>query len=791
MRLAQPSMRIPYATTVATLLLALSTASTRAADLDEVLVTAQKRSQPAQDVGIALSTLSAEQVRAMGKTDSVQIAALVPGVSISGSSGNQSAQFSIRGVTQNDFSDHVEAPNAVYIDEGYIGFSQGQMFGLFDLDHIEILKGPQGTLFGRNATGGLVDFITRKPSADPQGYADLTVGAFHQLRIEAATGGPLTDALNGRLSVLYNRHDPILRNDFAHAPQAGLVGSASGASGLWNDNQYALRGQLAFDLTEQSHLLVSLYTADKHISSANWQQVASTAVLTDTGAQYDAVLASGNPLGCHAIIGSTGACAGGLRPVTNGDFFGYRSPDPKALRVSEDYARLDSNRYGTNGLTATLTTALAGATLTAVTHVMHFTKRQAQDVDESPAPQLVAMTNSHNDTLSQEIRLAADNAHTRWVAGLYFLQLWTVYNQGLADEAGNGIGQFRIFGEALGTPSLEGAFVARLLTRSLSVFGQADIDLAPHWTLVTGARRIEERKRYDYTSGFYVNTNDSIVANAGASVGPFLPNYAAQTREPLWAGKTQLEYRPSADLLVYGGIHRGVKAGSFNAPLSAVLTPPQYAYRPEQLTSVESGFKATVLGGRARWSGSAYYYHYKDYQAFVLNDVSGAISNVDAHFKGLELQLQSTVTRDLSVSLSAAYIDATIPHYRLASGVTRDVEPAFTPRSKLVGSVRYVSPLALAQGELAVQFDATATSSFYENLQNYQSMRAGSALLENVRVSWRRARGDSHWELALFVHNLADVRNKTTGVDLSTLCGCSEQAYGDPRWIGLQLRIDH
>jgi len=159
-------MRIPYATTVATLLLALSTASTRAADLDEVLVTAQKRSQPAQDVGIALSTLSAEQVRAMGKTDSVQIAALVPGVSISGSSGNQSAQFSIRGVTQNDFSDHVEAPNAVYIDEGYIGFSQGQMFGLFDLDHIEINERDNSAKTEPQYTGVLTSIMPLgRPSA--------------------------------------------------------------------------------------------------------------------------------------------------------------------------------------------------------------------------------------------------------------------------------------------------------------------------------------------------------------------------------------------------------------------------------------------------------------------------------------------------------------------------------------------------------------------------------------------------------------------------------------------------
>ncbi|MEI8299032.1 MAG: hypothetical protein WCH32_13510 [Pseudomonadota bacterium] len=105
--------------------------------------------------------------------------------------------------------------------------------------------------------------------------------------------------------------------------------------------------------------------------------------------------------------------------------------------------------------------------------------------------------------------------------------------------------------------------------------------------------------------------------------------------------------------------------------------------------------------------------------------------------------------------------------------------------------MRYAAPRRTANGQLALELDATASSSFYQNLQNYRAMRSGSAVLGNARASWSRATGSSHWELSLYVNNLADVRNKTTAVDLSNLCGCSEQAYGDPRWIGLQLRIEH
>ncbi|MCX7055935.1 MAG: TonB-dependent receptor plug domain-containing protein [Proteobacteria bacterium] len=194
-----PSALTTLTTALGTIVLYAGAFTARAENLDDTLVTAQKRTQHEQDVGIALTVLSGEQLGALGKSDSVQIAALIPGVSISGSSGNQSAQFSIRGVTQNDFSDHVEAPNAVYIDEGYVGFSQGQMFGLFDLDHVEILKGPQGTLFGRNTEGGALSIVSKAPSGEFGGRMQFAL--YHTVTfrddILVRQGGPRVDLLDG------------------------------------------------------------------------------------------------------------------------------------------------------------------------------------------------------------------------------------------------------------------------------------------------------------------------------------------------------------------------------------------------------------------------------------------------------------------------------------------------------------------------------------------------------------------------------------------------------------------
>lgn len=147
--------------------------------LQTITVTAQKREQNLQDVGIAVTAFTGDQMRALGVEKSFDIAKFSPGVHISGNLAGQNTQFTIRGVTQNDFNDIVEAPSAVYLDEGYLAIAQAQTFAVFDIARVEILKGPQGTLFGRNATGGLVHYISNKPNYEEvEGYADITFGLF-------------------------------------------------------------------------------------------------------------------------------------------------------------------------------------------------------------------------------------------------------------------------------------------------------------------------------------------------------------------------------------------------------------------------------------------------------------------------------------------------------------------------------------------------------------------------------------------------------------------------------------
>ena len=337
-----------------------------------MLVTAQKREQNIQDVGISITAFSGEQIQALGLIESTEIAAITPGVHISSSSGGQTRQFTIRGVTQNDFADHTEAPNAVYIDEGYIISPQAQVFALFDLERVEILKGPQGTLFGRNATGGLAHYITRKPSQERDGFINTGFGSFDQVRLEAAAGGGLSDSLSGRVSMLYNKHGAILDNLFPFAqatnPFTGepIAPSRSGADDLWTDEQLAFRGQLLWEINADAELLVSGFSGDQEASTGPYQSTGTVPVLSN-GLHVDSVFAlTSNPSNCEAIDAATGGCLplsfvdgevpglneDSVRPVPGGDLYGYIDPDGDDFDTSSDHAPDDANRYKTGGLIA-------------------------------------------------------------------------------------------------------------------------------------------------------------------------------------------------------------------------------------------------------------------------------------------------------------------------------------------------------------------------------------------------------------------------------------------------------
>ncbi|MDT8320404.1 MAG: TonB-dependent receptor [Xanthomonadales bacterium] len=787
------------------LLLLAAGAPAQAQVLEEVMVTAQKREQGIQDVSIAITAWTGEQIRQLGFESSGEVARMTPGVSIAGTSAGQDAQFSIRGVTQTDFTDFVEPPNAVYVDEGYIPTTQGQRFGLFDIDRVEILKGPQGTLFGRNATGGLVHYVTRKPTEAFEAYSDVLYGSHDQVRLEAAVSGPLTANVNGRLSAMFNRHDEIATNHYPAQntinPLTGVPfnGSRSGADDMWNDNQWAIRGQLLWKINDRAELLLSGFAAHEEVSVGYYQQGAVTAVINADGNHVNTIRAENDPQGCEAISAETGGClpidfvdgnfGNTVRPVVGGDLFGYREfGGIDDLDVSVDHALDDGNEYDIYGGTANLAWELEGMTVTAISHFMHFEKEQTLDADVSPTPQSMVNNNNDTDSFSQELRINGGGDGYNWVAGLYYLYMDNNNVIALDFPEDSPITLLLPFGP------FDSASLVNLQTDSYSAFGQIDWDLSERLTLVAGIRVIQEEKEFRYDNLFFPNVNDHLVDTDQTPLDSFgftYPSFQDDTSDTLWAGRVALEYRPDDDWLWYLSINRGVKAGSFNGKLNdftPALNEEDIPYDEEVLLAYETGFKSTLLDGLARLNGSFYYYDYDDYQAFVFSGSSGFVRNADAEYFGAELEFIVKPTPQLDLILNGSWIDATVFDLEVADSVFRDVTPAHTPEFQFAMLARYTLPQLVFDGNLAAQVDVTYTDDRFHNIRNFDAQRMDSFWMTNVRLSWTSA--DSRWEGTLFVNNLTDERYVHTGFDLATLCGCAEESYGKPRWYGAKLRFN-
>lgn len=310
--------------------------------LEEIVVTAQKRDQTLQSVGIAVTAISGEQMREYGVEKSYDIAAMTPGVHISGNLAGQNTQFTIRGVTQNDFNDIVESPNAVYLDEGYIAISQAQTFAVFDIDRVEILKGPQGTLFGRNATGGLVHYLSNQPTFDTvEGVVNAEYGFFDSPahanggRIEAALGGPLGAHVAARGAVMFSKHGGYLKNHYPDSAVGGSPGPGAGVN-LGDDDTLAGRFTVVYQPTDTFYWRVSANAERSRLRTGPFQSKPTIAVFEEVNGANELInVIDVAPGESRATIGPGGVDLGtdldnnglfGADDAPGAEFFGRFAP---------------------------------------------------------------------------------------------------------------------------------------------------------------------------------------------------------------------------------------------------------------------------------------------------------------------------------------------------------------------------------------------------------------------------------------------------------------------------------
>ncbi|RDE06773.1 TonB-dependent receptor [Sphingomonas aracearum] len=750
----------------------------------EVLVTARRRTEDAQRIPGSLSVVGGDLLDRSYTVNTQQLAQLVPSLNYSSANPRNTA-FTIRGlgssvVAVSQANDGLEPGVGFYVDQVYHARPATAAFDFSDVGQVEVLRGPQGTLFGKNSTAGAINITTRAPGFTPSGEAELSYGSFDFVQAKAAVTGPIAgDVLAGRLSIVSTRRDGVIHN-----VRTGRDHNTIGTQ--------AVRGQLLYGPSEGLSFKLSgdFTNFQANCCTQVYYRVAPT--LKPAARQYPAL-------------------AAGL---------GYTVPSTNPYdRVTDIDANLgtDTNEGGV-GLIADWN--LGPATLTSVTAWRFWNWDADNDRDYTGIPiQTSQHIPSRQDQYSQELRLASNGTGPlSAVGGLYFFRQRvigrpiSIYGREAAywlvgPTTGSGASLTTVPRNLLDGYGTDGR--TDFQSNSYAVFGEVNWRLLPGLTATGGLRYTWEDKKgtYDtFTFGGLPTSNAALVA---AKLGTLRgQSYRATVDDGALTGRANLSYEFTDGVFGYAGFARGAKSGGINMsglPLNNQNLPAlgTAVVRPEQNTNYEVGLKTRTLGGRLILNLDGFYTRVTDFQANV-TDTGAAValrtylSNIPlVTVRGFEGDLTALPVRDLSLGASVAYADGRYDRYpnggcpieRTASGTTFcDLSGVMLPGvpkwSGTLGAdyapqvVRGGAPFLHLDALLKTRQNGDPTGSAYTRLPGYT--------LVNGSVGFRSEQG---WEVAVFARNLFDrdyIQNVTVQAGNSGLILATPS---DPRTIGVTFRV--
>ena len=723
--------------------------------LEEVVVTAQKREQNAQDVGIAITAFTGDDLAARGIVNVQRLVDQTPGLNMEAPGGPANTTISVRGVGLRDIGPNAEAAVVMYRDGAYASFTPTVAMPLFDMDRIEVLKGPQGTLFGRNATGGLVHAISRRPTQEFEGYLQASGGEYGLLGFEGAVSGPLGQTVSGRLSLYSNQHD-------------GWVENRTGPDGNELEN-YAARGQLLFEPSDalEIHLLGYYNSYDGTVIGQDQKPLVrgpdGFEQLPTSLAEYAAFCGAPAPIGPGSPVPIPGS-------LTYGNCYFADDDDP--FRQSFNDTAFDVSNYG---FTGTVNFDVGeDLVLTSITDYQDGDSEYFNDTDGTPSVLFPFRQNSSAQQFSQELRLADNEGGLRWVAGLYYLDIDVDGFSTLDTET---------------LPALGAGFTTGFdqSTTSEAVFAQAEYDFTERTTLIAGARWTRDEKEivYDFSCS---DLFGGFVCGVYAGLFPTTLQFSGDGQrlsfdEDDWSGKLELDFRPIDDVMVYGSINRGIKSGGFNAVVPAFYDVSVAQFDPETLTAYELGIKASP-NDWLRVNGSVFYYDYEDFQSFLV--VGGFLRtiNVDSEVQGADLEVAATPGEGWLLNLGVSYLDTESKDVPLPIGVgTGTFVNPISPEWSVNGLVRYEWSLPL--GRIGAQVDGAYVDERTTNAVDVPVLRLDSYTRANVRLTYTSP--DERWNAALWVDNVTDEDVLIQRLSLVGLLGSSASIFDKPRWWGVSL----
>lgn len=709
------------------------------ATLEEIVVTARKREENLQTAPVSVSAFTAAALERQGIDTLVDLGSHVPNLSmISGQGGGATqTQVSIRGVGQSDFILTSDQSVGVYVDGVYFPRSMGAALDLVDIERIEVLRGPQGTLFGRNTTAGAIQIISAPPGDTFVGKAELTTGSNDRLDFKGSLNLPLGERMASRVSVASLNQDGY---------GTRFYDETDGADTELLAGRAAFRAELTGSL--QADLILDYSRKRGH---AGLERLVNIDPNDPNLAFYNSFLT-----------------AQGLPPADE-RFITHDVHDTWSGSRNHD-----DNEMG--GISLTLDWSGAAFDFKSITAWRTLEVQSGYDFDGTPYPLAEQALNLDQEQVSQELQLSgtALGGRLQWLAGLFYfgedaqdLQDVPFYQPVVATGDG---GFVRVPGGFSFT-----SFISQE-TNSYAAYGQGTYRFTDKWSLTAGLRYTDEKKTLDsYVTGAFVRPPGT-VSDSWSDVSPRLG----------------LEYRISDRVMTYVSASRGFRSGGFNGRNTSP-NPPQ-SFDPETIWAYELGLKTETDGRRLRFNSALFYYDYSDFQGLTLDSFSGitiTVGNIaKVEMYGAELDLTARPNESLQLSLAAGYTHHEIAEVAPGAQITirPDTRLINAPEWTVTAAVDYSVPAGKA-GDIDLHLDYGWKSDLEFFLPNYPDERQSAYGVLSARVGFAPA-GRS-WRVEVFGDNLADEEYRLFAENGQALgVPATTASYARPREWGARFKIE-
>lgn len=709
--------------------------------LTEVVVTAQRFEQTLQEVPVALTVLTAEDLELRNVVGVGNLQASAPNVRLVASSGGSfsSAHIFVRGVGQRDYDITQEAQVPVYVDGVYLARTTGSMVNFMDVERVEVLRGPQGTLFGRNAVGGAVQIVSARPTDEHSATVRLSAGSFERRDIEGMVNIPLSDTLLARLSGASQNRDGYAR----------LLPTGTQASDQTNNS---VRGQLLW----KGSGIDALLRFDAHSRRANM------------GLQN--LYAINNPSAPSLVALNAQLAQQGL-PLIDSNLIQQDPYDGLSYMTAPDATDI----WGTS---LEVSAQLGQAELKSITAYRTMDQKFGFDYDGTQYSMSEGITANDQWQLSQELQLlgTAFSDRVKWMVGLFYFKESVQQAQSLVAtppaviRTGPGPFDF-INNSATGTPL---SYRADQTTQSYAAYSQVGIELTSKLTATVGVRVTRDEKDYLSMVGSRAPANIRAPGTVSNEWTDYSPKFG-------------LDYRLTDDLMVYVSMAKGFQSGGFNGRVYAPRSPE--SFDPQELWSYQSGVKSEWLDKRLRLNADVYLYDYQNYQglSFIPGTQNLVVSNIaSVQMYGAEVDLLARLTPAFELSASVGYLHQKIDE--ILPGGSVSIQPNYKlPESpELTGQLGAQYRVGLGGwGDLILRGDYAYTGATQFRLGIVPTEHQGGYGLAGARVSF--VPQSEAWELSFSGTNLSDKRYRTYA-QYSSAVGLTAATWAPPAEWGVSIR---